>query len=90
MQRVKHERRVPDTLEYRSPIDGEVIERNWSDGQGFKAGDVAFKIADHSIVWMMADVAEGDIAAVRAGTPSPRDPTPAGRSAAPLRSSIRI
>ena len=67
MQRVKHERRVPDTLEYRSPIDGEVIERNWSDGQGFKAGDVAFKIADHSIVWMMADVAEGDIAAVRTG-----------------------
>ena len=67
MQRVKRERRVPDTLEYRSPIDGEVIERNWSDGQGFKAGDVAFKIADHSIVWMMADVAEGDIAAVRAG-----------------------
>ena len=67
MQRVKHARRVPDTLEYRSPIDGEVIERNWSDGQGFKAGDVAFKIADHSLVWMMADVAEGDIAAVRAG-----------------------
>jgi membrane fusion protein, copper/silver efflux system len=67
MQRVKHERRVPDTLEYRSRIDGEVIERNWSDGQGFKAGDVAFKIADHSLVWMMADVAEGDIAAVRTG-----------------------
>jgi Cu(I)/Ag(I) efflux system membrane fusion protein len=67
MERVKRERRVPDTFEYRSPIDGDVLERNWSDGQGFKAGDVGFKIADHSVVWMMADVAEGDIAAVRTG-----------------------
>jgi Cu(I)/Ag(I) efflux system membrane fusion protein len=67
MQQVKHERRVPDTFELRSPIDGAVLERNWSDGQGFKAGDVAFRIADHSLVWMMADVAEGDIAAVRTG-----------------------
>jgi len=60
MQQVKRERRVPDTFEYRSPIDGVILERNWSDGQGFKAGDVGFRIADHSQVWMMADVAEGD------------------------------
>ena len=38
-----------------------VIERNVVDGQGFKAGDVLFRIADHSVVWVMADVAEGDI-----------------------------
>lgn len=67
MDRVKRERRVPDTFEYRSPIDGDVLERNWSDGEGFKAGDVGFKIADHSLVWVMADVAEGDIAAVERG-----------------------
>ena len=64
---MKRERRVPDTFEYRSPIDGDVLERNWSDGQGFKAGDVVFRIADHSVVWMMADVAEGDIDALRPG-----------------------
>ncbi len=67
IEQVKRERRVPDTFVYRSPIDGDVLERNWSDGQGFKAGDVGFRIADHSIVWMMADVAEGDIDAVRPG-----------------------
>ena len=67
MQQVKRERRVPDTFEYRSPIDGVVLERNWSDGQGFKAGDVAFRIADHSLVWMMADVAEGDIGCHQGG-----------------------
>jgi Cu(I)/Ag(I) efflux system membrane fusion protein len=67
MERVKRERRVPDTFEYRSPIDDEVLERNWSDGQRFKAGDVAFRIADESSVWVMADIAEGDIAAVSPG-----------------------
>jgi Cu(I)/Ag(I) efflux system membrane fusion protein len=67
MDQVKRERRVPDTFVYRSPIDGEIVERNWSDGQSFKAGDVGFRIADHSVVWMMASVAEGDIDAVHAG-----------------------
>lgn len=67
MKQVKSERSVPDTFVYRSPIEGDVLERNWSDGQGFKAGDVGFRIADHSVVWMMADVAESDIGAVKPG-----------------------
>jgi Cu(I)/Ag(I) efflux system membrane fusion protein len=69
MDEVKRERSVPDTFTYRSPIDGYVLERNWSDGQGFKAGDVGFRIADVSVVWMMADVAEGDINGVKPGEP---------------------
>jgi len=69
MDEVKRDRRVPDTFVYRAPIDGDIIERNWSDGQGFKAGDVGFRIADHSVVWMMANVAEGDIDAVEPGQP---------------------
>ena len=44
-----------------------VLERNAVNGQGFKAGDVLFRIADHSVVWVMADVAEGDIGALKAG-----------------------
>jgi Cu(I)/Ag(I) efflux system membrane fusion protein len=69
MDQVKRERRVPDVFAIRSPMDGEIIERDVSDGQGFKAGDVAFKIADHSVVWMMASVAEGDLDAVQPGQP---------------------
>ncbi|MBS0251789.1 MAG: efflux RND transporter periplasmic adaptor subunit [Proteobacteria bacterium] len=69
MDEVKREKSVPDTFTYRSPIDGYVLERNWSDGQGFKAGDVGFRIADVSVVWMMADVAEGDINGVKLGEP---------------------
>ncbi|SFV34908.1 efflux RND transporter periplasmic adaptor subunit [Hyphomicrobium facile] len=67
MDQVKSERRVPDTFTIRAPISGDVLERNWSDGQGFKAGDVGFRIADHSMVWMMANVAESDIGAVEPG-----------------------
>ncbi|MBY0559783.1 efflux RND transporter periplasmic adaptor subunit [Hyphomicrobium sp.] len=67
MEQVKRERRVPDTFTIRAPISGDVLERNWSDGQGFKAGDVGFRVADHSMVWMMANVAESDIGAVEPG-----------------------
>ena len=66
---VKRTRRVPDAVEWFAPIDGVVLERNAVDSQGFKAGDVLFRIADHSAVWVMADVAEGDIGAVKAGQP---------------------
>ncbi|MBS0232514.1 MAG: efflux RND transporter periplasmic adaptor subunit [Proteobacteria bacterium] len=67
MDQVKRDLRVPNTIVFRAPIDGEVLERNWSDGQGFKDGDVGFRIADFSVVWMMVDVAEGDIDALRPG-----------------------
>ncbi len=64
---VVREKRVPDTLTIRAPRDGVVLERNIVDGQGFKAGEVAFRIADHSAVWVMADVAEGDLDAIQPG-----------------------
>ena len=67
IETIKRTRRVPDVLTIRAPIDGVVLERNLVDGQAFKAGDVTFRIGDHSVVWVMADVAEGDIESVRPG-----------------------
>jgi membrane fusion protein, copper/silver efflux system len=67
IERIKRERRVPDTITVTAPMDGVVLERNIVDGQAFKAGDVLFKIADHSVVWVNADVAEGDFTALRRG-----------------------
>jgi Cu(I)/Ag(I) efflux system membrane fusion protein len=67
MDEVKRTRRVPDTFIIRAPISGDILERNWSDGQGFKAGDVGFRIVDHAVVWVMASVAEDDIALVKPG-----------------------
>lgn len=67
IEQIKRERRVPDTLTVRAPMDGVVLERNIVEGQAFKAGDVAFKIADHSMVWVNADVPESDLTAIRIG-----------------------
>lgn len=67
IEQVKRERRVPDTLTVRAPRDGVVLERNVVDGQAFKSGDVAFRIADHAVMWVNADVPEGDMTAVKTG-----------------------
>lgn len=67
IETIKRERRVPDKLTVRSPVDGVIIERNLVQGQAFKAGEVAFRIADHSVMWVNADVPEGDMAAINTG-----------------------
>jgi len=67
IEEIKRTRRVPDAITWTAPQDGIVLERKAVDGQAFKAGDVLFRIADHSVVWVMADVPEGDIGAVTAG-----------------------
>ena len=69
IEQIERDRKVPDTISWPAPRDGVVLERNAVDGQGFKAGDVLFRIADHSVVWVMADVAEGDIGALQPGQP---------------------
>jgi membrane fusion protein, copper/silver efflux system len=39
------------------------------DGQRVMAGDELYRIADHSHVWVIADVAEADIAEIKVGMP---------------------
>jgi membrane fusion protein, copper/silver efflux system len=69
IEQVERDRKVPDTITWPAPGDGVVLERNAVDGQGFKAGDVLFRIADHSVVWVMANIAEGDIGTLKPGQP---------------------
>jgi Cu(I)/Ag(I) efflux system membrane fusion protein len=69
IEQIKRDRKVPDTITWPSPRDGVVLERKAVDGQAFKAGDVLFRIADHSAVWVMADVAEGDLGALAPDQP---------------------
>ena len=82
---------MPDTVIMARAPDGIVLERNAVDGQAFKAGDVLFRLADHSVVWVMADVAEGDVGAVRPGQTVTvrRAPIPVACSTASWRWSIR-
>ena len=57
----------PRTLDWPAPADGDVVEKMIINGQRVAAGDILYRLADHSRVWLIADVAETDIAAVKVG-----------------------
>ena len=59
----------PRTLDWPAPADGDVIEKKIINGQRVMAGDELYRIADHSRVWVIADVAEADIARIKVGMP---------------------
>jgi Cu(I)/Ag(I) efflux system membrane fusion protein len=50
-----------------APVSGIVLEKKAVQGMRFMPGDELYRIADLSSVWVVADVAEQDIAQVRAG-----------------------
>lgn len=60
----------PRTLDWPAPADGDVIEKKIIDGQRVAPGDDLYRIADHSRVWVIADVAEADIGEIKVGTPT--------------------
>jgi Cu(I)/Ag(I) efflux system membrane fusion protein len=64
---IERTREVPLAFTLLAPRDGAVLERNVVEGQRVAPGDVLFRIADHSAVWAMVDVAERDLAAVAEG-----------------------
>ncbi|NVO06666.1 MAG: efflux RND transporter periplasmic adaptor subunit [Rhodoferax sp.] len=55
------------TLSFRSPVSGIVTEKKAVQGMRFMPGDALYQVTDLSSVWVMADVAEQDIAAVKVG-----------------------
>src|ERR1051326_4435847 len=57
----------PRTLDWPSPATGDVIEKRVINGQRVTAGMEPYRIAHHSRVWVIADVAESDIAQVKLG-----------------------
>ena len=59
----------PRTLDWPAPADGDVIEKKVVNGQRVMAGDELYRIADHSRVWVISDVAESDIAEIKVGMP---------------------
>lgn len=50
-----------------APQDGEILERNAVNGMRAAPGAVLFRIADHQVVWVVADVAERDLASISIG-----------------------
>ena len=60
---IERTRKVPLTITWTAPRDGVVIERSVSDGMRA----MLFRIVDHSLVWVLADVSERDLPQVAEG-----------------------
>jgi Cu(I)/Ag(I) efflux system membrane fusion protein len=53
----------------RAPVSGVVVEKSVLEGQRIMAGDVVYRIADLSHVWLEGEVFERDLQAVKVGQP---------------------
>jgi Cu(I)/Ag(I) efflux system membrane fusion protein len=69
LNQIEKTRRIPISFTWEAPRAGIVLERNVSEGMRAKPGEVLFRIADHSVVWVLVDVPERDLAAVAENQP---------------------
>jgi membrane fusion protein, copper/silver efflux system len=60
-------RRVPRIIPWPAPQDGHIIERAALSGMRAAPGETLFRIVDHSVVWILADIPERDVEAVAPG-----------------------
>jgi Cu(I)/Ag(I) efflux system membrane fusion protein len=67
---IEKSRNVPTSIAWTAPRDGIVLERNAIEGMRVQPGGVLFRIADHSVVWALIDVAERDLGAISIGQPA--------------------
>ncbi len=58
---------VQRTVTFRSPVSGVVTEKKAVQGMRFMPGESLYQVTDLSSVWVMADVFEQDLAAVKPG-----------------------
>ncbi|HWX51115.1 MAG TPA: efflux RND transporter periplasmic adaptor subunit [Roseomonas sp.] len=64
---IERTRRIPQSFVWPAPRDGVVLERNVSDGMRMPAGEVLFRLADLSVVWVLADLPERELGNVVPG-----------------------
>jgi Cu(I)/Ag(I) efflux system membrane fusion protein len=64
---IARSRRVPRVIDWPAPQDGHVIERDALSGMRAAPGETLFRIVDHSLVWVLADVPERDVSSIRPG-----------------------
>jgi Cu(I)/Ag(I) efflux system membrane fusion protein len=68
IKELERTREISLSVPWLAPQDGEILERNAINGMRAAPGDVLFRIADHTQVWVVIDVAERDLAQVELGT----------------------
>jgi Cu(I)/Ag(I) efflux system membrane fusion protein len=61
-------RKVPLSIVWSAPRDGIVLERNATEGMKAPSGQVLFRLADISLIWVLADIPERDIGSINIGS----------------------
>jgi Cu(I)/Ag(I) efflux system membrane fusion protein len=69
IQQLRREGRPRQTMVLRSPMSGVVLEKAAFQGMRFMSGEMLYRIADLSTVWLIADVYEQDLTQLRLGAP---------------------
>lgn len=64
---IARSRRVPRVIDWLARQDGHIIERTALSGMRAAPGETLFRIVDHSVVWILADIPERDVEAVAPG-----------------------
>jgi Cu(I)/Ag(I) efflux system membrane fusion protein len=67
LHRLQGDEKPLDTLPLPAPASGTVLEKPALEGMRFMPGELLFRIADLSTVWLLAEVFEQDIGEVRLG-----------------------
>ena len=67
LERLQRDGKAARTLSLRAPASGIVMEKQAVSGMRFAAGDPLYRLADLSTVWLIANVFEQDLGAVREG-----------------------
>lgn len=67
IDRIRKSREVPDRLDFDAPVSGVVLERTAMPGMMAEAGQTLFRIADTARMWVVADVPESQMDAVKDG-----------------------
>ena len=67
LARLRAEGKPRNAITLRSPASGVVLDKPSVQGMRFMPGEVLYKIADLSSVWLLAEVFEQDLGMVRAG-----------------------
>jgi Cu(I)/Ag(I) efflux system membrane fusion protein len=67
IQEVRSKGTNPRTLDWPAPTTGTVIDKKIINGQRVMPGEELYRIADLSHLWIIADVAEADLSAIKVG-----------------------
>ena len=67
LQQLEQRRRAAETIPFRAPAAGIVVEKMAVQGMRVMAGQTLYRLADLSVVWVEADVYEQDLAQIRIG-----------------------